>query len=127
MIYEIPIKPIPNRIKYPAALTNTEIKNMTAITGFLEVITKTLERREPKANKSIKIFFMLKIKRLSLHNIYYTRLYINLTLPFIYPAPSPPSLLSVPVSVQKQKVRVLFCTETGTERGERNKYLKSFS
>ena len=58
MIYEIPIKPIPNRIKYPAALTNTEIKKITAITGFLEVITKTLENKAAKANKSIKKFFI---------------------------------------------------------------------
>ena len=61
IIYEIPIKPIPNKIKYPAALTNTDIKKITAITGFLDVITRTLERRDPKASKSIKIFFMFKI------------------------------------------------------------------
>lgn len=29
------MKPTPNNSKYPAALTNTEIKNNTEITGFL--------------------------------------------------------------------------------------------
>ena len=52
------MNPIPNKIKYPAALTNTEIKKITAITGFFEVITKTLERRDPKANRFIKICFI---------------------------------------------------------------------
>ena len=61
IIYEIPMKPIPNKIKYPAAFTNTDIKKITAITGFLEVITKTLERRAPKAKISIKRFFICKI------------------------------------------------------------------
>ena len=61
IIYEIPINPIPNRIKYPAALINTEIKNITDITGFLEVITKTLEIRAPKAKISIKRFLICNI------------------------------------------------------------------
>ena len=60
-IYEIPIKPIPNNIKYPAALTNTEIKKITAITGFLEVITKTLEKSAANAKISIRKFFMIFI------------------------------------------------------------------
>ena len=57
------MNPIPNKIKYPAALTNTDIKKITAITGFFEVITSTLDRRVPKAKISINRFFIfLRIK-----------------------------------------------------------------
>ena len=49
---------MPNKIKYPAAFTNTDIKKITAITGFLDVITSTLENRAAKDNKSIKKFFI---------------------------------------------------------------------
>ena len=70
MIYEIPMNPTPSKIKYPAALMKTDIKKITDITGFLEVITKTLERRAPKAKISIKRFFILiKDIKNSLHNL----------------------------------------------------------
>ena len=49
IIYEIPINPIPKTIKYPAAFTNTDIKYITDITGFLLVITNTLLNRVAKA------------------------------------------------------------------------------
>jgi hypothetical protein len=58
IIYEIPMKPIPNSNKYPAALQKAAIKKITAITGFLEVITKILEKIVPKANISMNIFFI---------------------------------------------------------------------
>ena len=38
---------------------NTEIKYTTEITGFLDVITKRLENRVVKANKSVKKEFIL--------------------------------------------------------------------
>ena len=69
IIYEIPINPIPNKIKYPAALTKTEIKKITAITGFLEVITKTLENRAAKANKSIKKFFIINENKKKIYDL----------------------------------------------------------
>jgi hypothetical protein len=48
------MKPIPERIKNPAALQNTEIKKITEITGLTEIITKTLEKIVAHANKSMK-------------------------------------------------------------------------
>ena len=38
-----------------------EIKNITAITGFFEVITNTVEKRVPKANISRSKFFIILI------------------------------------------------------------------
>ena len=57
--YDIPMKPTPNNIKNPAALQKTAIKKITAITGFTETITNTLENIVPQANKSINKFFMV--------------------------------------------------------------------
>ena len=51
---------MPKTIKYPAAFTNADIKNITEITGFLLVITKTLLNKVAKAKISIKKFFILK-------------------------------------------------------------------
>lgn len=59
--YDIPMNPTPDNIKNPAALQKTAIKNITAITGFTETITNTLENIVPQANKSINIFFMVCI------------------------------------------------------------------
>ena len=39
-------------------ITKTAIKNVTAITGFFEVITKTLENKVPNANISRNKFFI---------------------------------------------------------------------
>ena len=61
---------IPNNIKYPAAFTNTEIKKITAMTGFLDVITKTLENSAAKANKSIKKFFIFYLFKFLFDRIY---------------------------------------------------------
>lgn len=56
------MKPTPNNNKYPAALTNTEIKNNTEITGFFDVITNTPDNKAPNANKSNKnVFIITKI------------------------------------------------------------------
>ena len=45
-------------------LIKRAIKKTTEITGFLEVITKTLEIIEPKANKSInKLEFVIFYKK----------------------------------------------------------------
>jgi hypothetical protein len=60
IIYEIPMKPIPERIKNPAALKNTAIKKITEITGLTAIITKTLEKIVAHANKSIKKFVIIK-------------------------------------------------------------------
>ena len=57
IIYEIPINPIPKTIKYPAAFTNTDIKYITDITGFLLVITNTLLNRVAKAKIFKNKFF----------------------------------------------------------------------
>jgi hypothetical protein len=56
--YEIPINPTPRSRRYAAALTNTEIRNSTEITGFFDVITSTPERTAPKARKSRRKVFM---------------------------------------------------------------------
>jgi hypothetical protein len=58
-IYEIPINPTPNNNKYPAAFTKAEIKKSTAITGFLEVITKIPDKIAPAANTSNKKLFII--------------------------------------------------------------------
>ena len=58
-MYEIPTKPRPNNIKYPAALQKVEIKKSTAITGFLEVITKIPDKIAPAANTSNKKLFII--------------------------------------------------------------------
>lgn len=52
------MNPTPNNIKNPAALQKTAIKNITAITGFTETITNTLENIVPQANISINKFLM---------------------------------------------------------------------
>lgn len=56
--YEIPTNPTPSSNRYPAELMNTEIRNSTEITGFLDVITRIPERIAPKANKSNRKLFM---------------------------------------------------------------------
>jgi len=57
--YEIPTNPTPRSRRYPAALTNTEIRNSTEITGFFDVITRTPDSTAPKASKSRRNVFML--------------------------------------------------------------------
>lgn len=59
--YEIPTNPTPSSNRYPAALMKTEIRNSTEITGFFDVITSTPERTAPKANRSSRKLFMMKI------------------------------------------------------------------
>ena len=55
-INELPIS------DYAKQMINKEIRNITAITGFLDVITNTLDRIAPNANKSInKPFIFLYI------------------------------------------------------------------
>src|SRR5207302_6503315 len=56
IIYEIPTKFTPIKIKYKAACTKVEIKKITEITGFLEVIENTLESKVPKAKRFINKF-----------------------------------------------------------------------
>ena len=57
------MNPTPNNIKNPAALQKTAIKNITAITGFTETITNTLENIVAQANISINKFLMFFIFR----------------------------------------------------------------
>jgi hypothetical protein len=56
-------------IKYIAEFTNTEIKNKTEITGFLEVITNKLEITANKANiswaKNVNIIINIELLILS--------------------------------------------------------------
>jgi hypothetical protein len=59
IIYEIPINPTPSNIKNPAALQKTAIKKITAITGFTDTITNTLEIIVPHASKSINKCFII--------------------------------------------------------------------
>lgn len=40
---------------------NTEIRNSTEITGFLEVITRIPDNTAPNANRSSKKLFMLRV------------------------------------------------------------------
>ena len=63
------MKPIPNKIKYPAALTNTEIKKITAITGFFEVITSILDTIAIKEIKSNKKKFCVNTKKKIIQNL----------------------------------------------------------
>src|SRR5580698_1861259 len=58
IIYDKPRNPIPDKIKYPAAFTNTETKYTTDITGFLDVITNTLDIMVVKLNIFININFI---------------------------------------------------------------------
>jgi len=61
IIYDIPTKLIPISIKYPAPDTKVEIKNITEITGFLDVIEKTLDNSVAKANifTNIVVIFII--------------------------------------------------------------------
>jgi hypothetical protein len=61
IIYDKPRNPIPDKIKYPAAFTNTEIKYTTDITGFLEVITNILDIMVVKLNIFINTNFILTL------------------------------------------------------------------
>lgn len=57
--YEIPTNPTPSSSRYPAALTNTEIRNSTEITGFADVITRTPDSTAPKASRSSSSVFIV--------------------------------------------------------------------
>ena len=53
IIYESPIKPTPMTIRYPATLTNTQIRNRTDITGLDEVMTRIPEMIAPIDRRSV--------------------------------------------------------------------------
>jgi hypothetical protein len=57
------MKLIPLNIKYKAEFTNTDIRNITDITGFLDVITNKLDNTAAKAKIScIKNIIKLSYK-----------------------------------------------------------------
>lgn len=55
------MKIIPFKIKKIAVKTKVNIKKITEITGFLEVIAKIQESKEPKIKKKKKV--VIKIKK----------------------------------------------------------------
>ena len=59
------MKDTPSTMRYPAALTKVAIKKITAITGFFEVITKTLEKSVANAKISIKRFVINLLKKIN--------------------------------------------------------------
>ena len=55
------MNPTPSSSRYAAALTNTEIRNSTEMTGFFDVITSTPDSTAPKARKSRRNVFIFSV------------------------------------------------------------------
>lgn len=58
MMYTSPRYATPSRIRYPATLRNTEIRNSTEITGLLDVITRIPDATAPNASTSSSTLFI---------------------------------------------------------------------
>lgn len=54
------MNPSPSSTRYPATLTNTEIRKRTEITGFFEVITRIPDRIAAIERKSRRKLFIVK-------------------------------------------------------------------